>query len=159
MSAMNAPPVIPTISTSALGPVGIMHLPRLWLKMLLSTLGRLPPDYKVMVATFDRIVLEALALDASRIEAFVRAERPDYLAFEKWVRDNGKPLTAAEIAALNAHYLAFPMSAAGAAARRAELGLTDESLQSGVVLNDLDDWAALHRQLLAESAGEPVPRA
>lgn len=132
-----------------------MHLPRLWLKMLLSALGRLPPDYKVMTAAFDKIVLEKLELDAARIEAFVRAERPDYLTFERWVRDNGKQLSAAEIAALNAHYLGFPMGAAGAAARRAELGLTDESLQSGVLLNDLDDWSALHRQLLADPAGEP----
>ena len=108
-----------------------------------------------MTATFDRIVLDALALDEARIEAFVRTERPDYLAFERWVRDNGKRLSAAEIAALNAHYLAFPMSPAGAAARRAELGLTDVALQSGVLLNDLDDWGALHRQLLADSAGDP----
>jgi hypothetical protein len=122
-------------------------------------MGRLPPDYKVMTATFDRIVLEALALDEARIVEFVRTKLPDYLTFEQWVRENGKALSAAEISELNKRYREFPMSAEGAAARRAELKLTDESLRSGVLLNDLDDWGALHRQLLADSAGESGSRA
>jgi hypothetical protein len=132
-----------------------MHLPRLWLKMLLHALGRLPPDYKCMTATFDRIVLEALALDEARIVEFVRTELPNYLQFEQWVRSNGKTLSGAEIAELNRRYREFPMSPEAAAVRRAELKLTDDSLRSGVLLNDLDDWGALHRQLLADSAGEP----
>jgi hypothetical protein len=151
---MNSEPVIPSISTSALGPAGIMHLPRLWLKLLLHELGRLPDGYKWTTGTFDRIVLDALGIGDEEILAFVRTERPDYLRFERWVSANGQALTPAEIAAINARYQAFAMSAEGAAARRAELGLTDASLQSGVLLNDLDDWGALHRQLLAAACAD-----
>jgi hypothetical protein len=146
---MSHEPVIPTISTAAVGPAGVMHLPRIWLKLLLHAMGRLPEGYKWTTGTFDRMVLDALGIDDARIVDFVQSERPDYLTFERWVQANGKALSAGEIAALNERYRGFPMGPAPASERRAELGLTDDALTSGVLLNDLDDWAALHRQLLA----------
>jgi hypothetical protein len=149
---MSDEPVIPTISTSTVGPAGIMHLPRIWLKLLLHAVGRLPEGYKWTTGTFDRMVLDALGIDDARIMDFVQTERPDYLHFERWVRANGKALSAGDIAALNERYREFPMGPAAASERRAELGLTDDALTSGVLLNDLDDWAALHRRLVPAEA-------
>jgi hypothetical protein len=151
---MSDEPVIPTISTSAVGPAGVMHLPRIWLKLLLHVLGRLPDGYKWTTGTFDRMVLDALGIDDAQIVDFVQTERPDYLQFERWVRANGKALSTGEIAALNARYREFPMGPAAASERRAELGLTDDALTSGVLLNDLDDWSALHRRLVTVAEGQ-----
>jgi hypothetical protein len=144
-----APPVVPAVSTSAVGPLGIKHAPRFWMKLLLHALGRLPADYKLMNATFDRILIDALELDETALLTFVEAELPNYLRFEQWLSEHGKALSASERDALNAHYTGFKMSEAGATARRAELRLADPSVDTGIILNDLDDWSALHRELTA----------
>jgi hypothetical protein len=145
-------PVIPTISTAAVGPLGILHLPRLWLKQLLFVLGRLPPDYKHHTGTFDRMIVETLGIDEVAMLAFVRSAMPDYLTFEAWVRDHARSLDDDTVRDLNARYLATEMSEAGASARRRELGIGDPSLRRGILLNDLDDWSSLHRQLVREAA-------
>jgi hypothetical protein len=145
--------MIPMISTAAVGPLGIMHLPRFWLKLLLHGLGRLPPDYKYTTGTFDRMLIDALALDEERAVAFVRTVLPDYLQFEQWIRANAKPLDDTEIATLNARYRAATMSAAAATLRREQLGLRDDALCGGILLNDLDDWSGFRTYLIAE-AGE-----
>ena len=140
-------PMIPAISTTVTGPLGVMHLPRLWLKNVLFALGRLPPDYKHTTGTFDRMVMDTLEIDETAMLAFIKETLPEYLQFEAWVRDQARNVDAATIAALNARFVAATMSDAGAAARRNELGVTDDILQHGIILNDLDDWSAIHRQL------------
>ncbi|MBV8222137.1 MAG: DUF5069 domain-containing protein, partial [Candidatus Eremiobacteraeota bacterium] len=37
--------VIPIISSSTAGPLGAIHLPRLWAKLTLDAAGKLPEDY------------------------------------------------------------------------------------------------------------------
>ena len=142
-------PVIPAISTAAVGPLGLMHLPRLWLKNLLFALGRLPPDYKHTTGTFDRMIIETLAIDEAAMLAYFQSEKPDYLQFEGWIARHARHLDDGVVREVNARYLATQMSEAGASARRSELGLDDPSLRLGIVLNDLDDWAAVHRHLAA----------
>ena len=119
--------------------------------MLLAELGRLPNDYPLMTSLFDTFLIEKLALDTGRLLEFVRTEHPDYLTFERWVIANGKTLSLMERDVLNERYREQRMSPQKATVRRSELGLTDASLGQGILLNDLDDWSALHRYLLAES--------
>jgi hypothetical protein len=82
--------------------------------------------------------------------AYIVAEKPGYLAFEGWVRANATNLTPAAIAASNAHVVGFEVPEERAAARRADYGV-DDSVKTGTALNDLDDWLAIHRQLLASA--------
>jgi hypothetical protein len=143
-------PIVPAISTSVTGPLGVAHLPRLWLKMLLHAHGRLPADYRYGFGGFDEYLRDALGLAYDPLAAFIAAEKPGYLAFEAWVRANATNLTPEAIAASNAHVVGFEPPDERAAVRRAEYGV-DASVKTGTALNDLDDWLALHRQLLASA--------
>ena len=85
---------IPLISTRAKGPLGLVHLPRLWLKMRLSAKGKLADEYRAGEGGFDGMLLEALGIDSTTAVAFVSASQPGYLAFEAWVKEKcetGKP--------------------------------------------------------------------
>ena len=44
---------IPLISTRTKGPLGLVHLPRLWLKMRLSAKGKLADEYRAGEGGFD----------------------------------------------------------------------------------------------------------
>ena len=48
-----AEPIVPVLSSSVMGPLGVKHLPRLWLKILLHACGRLPDGYRHGVGGFD----------------------------------------------------------------------------------------------------------
>ncbi len=138
---------VPAISSAASGPLGLMHLPRLWLKNLLFVLDRLPPDYRNTTGTFDRMALDALGIEADAMLAYFRTAKPDYLQFEGWIRANARHLNETVASDLNARYIVAEMSAGAAAIRRTELGIETTGLRLGIMLNDLDDWNAVHRQL------------
>jgi hypothetical protein len=140
--------IIPAISSSCSGPLGVVHLPRFWLKMLLHAHGRLPEGYRYGIGGFDEKTEDDIGITYDALAAYIGAEKPGYLAFEAWVRANATNLTPAAIAAHNAYILTFVVPEDRAAPRRATYGV-DASVQTGVALNDLDDWLALHHQLLA----------
>ena len=151
LRAPDAPstPFVPAIGSAVAGPLGALHLPRLWLKHRLHGVGRLPEGYRHGAGGFDEMVSAGLGFDRELFAAFVETEQPGYLAAEVWVRAHAKNLTAAAIAALNATLRSAKMPAELADKRRAELGPVAAGLELGVPLNDLDDWAGLHRQLNA----------
>ncbi len=141
-------PLVPAISTSVYGPLGLMHLPRLWLKMLLHLYGRLPADYRFGSGGFDGLLLERIGVDHDALNAFLSVERPGYLATEAWMREHASALEPETIAAFNAHVDNVIVPEERAAPRRAKLGL-DDSVKRGVALNDTDDWQQIHEQLIA----------
>jgi hypothetical protein len=149
--AADAPrtPLIPAISTSTTGPLGLAHLPRLWLKKLLHLYGRLPADYRHGAGGFDGMLLETFGLDNDAFDAFIATQTPGYLATEAWVREHATTLTPDAIAAFNAKLEAHVVPEERAAPRRAQLGLDDAFGGPAIRLNDVDDWAQLHEQLLA----------
>ena len=73
---------VPLISTRTVGPLGLVHLPRLWLKMRLSTKGMLDDEYRAGEGGFDGLLLEALGLDVASVIAYMQAAHPSYLDFE-----------------------------------------------------------------------------
>jgi hypothetical protein len=149
-------PIVPTISTSVMGPLGIMHLPRLWQKILLHACGRLPPAYRHGVGGFDELLCQRLGIDAEALIAYIETEKPDYLALEAWVERYAKDLSPATIAALNHRFRTGNMREELAAERRARFGITDETFANGIALNDLDDWAGFHEAL---TGGRPLDAA
>jgi hypothetical protein len=140
--------VVPTISSSVMGPLGILHLPRLWQKILLHACGRLAPGYRHGDGGFDGLLCERLGLDADAFARFIERERPDYCALERWVVANARDLTPATIAALNARLRTYAIREEVAAERRERFGIADESVANAIALNDLDDWAGFHERLV-----------
>lgn len=143
-------PTIPLISPVVAGPLGVMHLPRLWLKMLLFSYGRLQEAYRHGHGGLDEKLIVALGIDVDAMIAFVESEKPDYQAFEAWVRANAMKLTPESIAALNAAILAERVPEHIAVKRREQFNIADPTFAGAIPLINLDDWAGIHAQLAAQ---------
>ena len=144
---------VPLISTRSKGPLGLAHLPRLWLKMRLAAKGKLASGYRAGEGGFDGALLEAIGINSGAAAAFVADSQPTYLAFEMWVKQNAKPesLTPEAIDAFNERMLSFPKPEPGRSEMLDLLGLPkDDTLWLGTDLNDLDDWHGIHLALLDE---------
>ncbi|HEV8020375.1 MAG TPA: DUF5069 domain-containing protein [Candidatus Lustribacter sp.] len=141
--------LVPAISSGTAGPLGVLHLPRLWLKHRLNAVGRLPDGYRHGVGGFDELLTGKLGVDHVAFAAYVEADAPSYLEAEAWIRKHATMLTPPAIGDLNEQIRATKMPAEMAAKRRGELGAGADGLELGIPLNDLDDWRLLHEQLKA----------
>jgi hypothetical protein len=139
--------MVPLITSGIAGPLGVLHLPRLWYKVLLRSVGKLPEGYRCGKGGFDERLLTDLGIDHDAFIAYIEGSRPEYLALEDWVRANATNLNAESIAAFNTYVVEREMPADMLAQRRAELNLTDMSLTKGVMVNNIDDWSLAHRQI------------
>jgi Domain of unknown function (DUF5069) len=144
--------IVPLISSSVTGPLGIVHLPRLWLKILLHAAGRLPEGYRHGVGGFDERLCTNLGIDRDAFITYIETAKPGYLELEDWVREHATKLDPESVEAHNRAVLAGEMPEEMTIQRRRELGLADGSVTKACPLNDLDDWAALHRHI----AGVPA---
>ncbi len=139
--------IVPLISSSVVGPLGIAHLPRLWLKILLHAAGRLPEGYRYGTGGFDERLCERLGIDRDAFVAYIQTERPAYRALETWVAAHATAMTPHAIAAWNRLVTGARLPEAMAAERYERFELTEADNVMGVGLNDLDDWDALHASL------------
>ncbi|MDF1739108.1 MAG: DUF5069 domain-containing protein [Verrucomicrobiales bacterium] len=139
-------PIIPLISSDTAGPLGVKHLPRLWLKTLLSAVGELPPGYKDIRPGFDFMVLEGLQLDPDTVRDFIVATRPTYLQFEDWIRSQEEAdLSPGNVARVNT--IVVDRQKAGESRKRMleENGLSEDcDITDSIMMNNLDDWRELH---------------
>ncbi|GAC1548036.1 MAG: hypothetical protein NVS3B16_20590 [Vulcanimicrobiaceae bacterium] len=139
--------IVPLISSSVVGPLGIAHLPRLWLKILLHAAGRLPEGYRHGNGGFDEKLCERLGIDRDAFVAYIETERPAYLAVETWVTAHATALTPPAIAAWNRVVAGARLPDAMTQERHERFRLTEADSVLGVGLNDLDDWDMLHASL------------
>src|SRR6267154_1536934 len=93
---------VPLISSGTAGPLGVLHLPRLWQKLSLEAAGKLAPGYPGCGKGYDAMTLGALGLDEAATKAYVKSSKPTYPQFEAWVKANGNTVTADAIAKHNA---------------------------------------------------------
>lgn len=137
--------IVPTISSGLRGPLGVLHLPRLWQKASLGAAGKLHPDYPACGPGYDQMTLDALGLDKEATLAFIAENKPGYIEFEAWVRENGS-FDDAAIAAHNAAVTGYIHDDATRAGILSASGLDDASCgyRDAVNLNNLDDWALFH---------------
>ena len=63
---------VPLISSGVAGPLGVVHLPRLWQKVSLEATGRLAPGYPAVGKGFDAMTLAALGLDEQAVTDYSR---------------------------------------------------------------------------------------
>jgi|TARA_B110000116_G_C16519000_1_gene439140 hypothetical protein len=138
--------IIPLISSDLAGPLGAIHLPRLWCKLLLSAKGQLPEDYAQCGGGFDQMTLDGLKVDRDAAIAFVEGNTPTYAQFEAWVLEQrGGNILAAEIEASNAAIRGYNHDDGTRGEILGAAGIADDgSLLDAVNLNNQDDWTALH---------------
>jgi hypothetical protein len=150
MTTASKSKLIPLISSGSAGPLGAVHLPRLWLKLTLAACDMLKEGYDEAGAGFDQMTLDALGLDKAKTIAYVRDNHPTYVAFEEYViKQNGGSVSSEAIAKHNAAVLGYDHDGTfvDPAVARKELGITDVSVKNAVLLNTLDDLDALHKQV------------
>jgi hypothetical protein len=148
--------IVPLIGPTVKGPLGVAHLPRLWIKCVLSAAGLAPEAYHTGFAGSNQTVIEGLGLDPDATFAYL-ATGPSYAQFETWVREHATRLDAASIAAVNAAIDAQQKPADNAAAARAFVGLTDPNERHSALLNALDDWATVHADVKARRGTKIQP--
>jgi hypothetical protein len=142
--------IVPLISSGTAGPLGVLHLPRLWQKASLGAAGMLHPDYPSCGQGYDQMVLDGLGLDKAAFENFI-ATRPTYPQFEAWVlAQSGGSLDAAAVAKLNAAITGYHHSADVRTAILTANGIPDEGkILDAINLNNLDDWLSFHKEVIA----------
>lgn len=143
--------IIPMISSGTAGPLGVLHLPRLWLKASLGAAGKLHPDYPSCGHGYDGMVLAGLGLDKAAFESFIADSKPTYPEFEAWVlAQSGGSLDADAVAKLNASITGYNHADDVRTAILGANGIPDEGrILDAINLNNLDDWHAFHREVLA----------
>ncbi len=140
---------IPLISSDLAGPLGAIHLPRLWSKLLLSAKGQLPGDYAQCGAGFDQMTLDGLQIDRDAAIAYVEGNLPSYGQFEAWVLEQrGGNIPGSEIEASNAAIRGYNHDDGTRGEILSAAGISDDrSILDAVNLNNLDDWTTLHDSL------------
>jgi hypothetical protein len=134
--------IAPLISSGTAGPLGVLHLPRLWQKVSLEAAGKLAEGYPGIGQGYDMMVINALGLDPDAVRQFITQSKPTYPAFETWVKQNAKHLAKADIHKIN---LAIAGYIHADDTRKSILeanGLPDDGsvLPDAINLNNLDDW-------------------
>ena len=66
---------VPLISSGIAGPLGVLHLPRLWQKVSLEESGKLASGYPGVGKGFDAMTLAALGLEEQAKQADLSAVR------------------------------------------------------------------------------------
>jgi hypothetical protein len=140
--------VVPLISSDTAGPLGAIHLPRLWTKLTLSAAGVLPGGYDECGAGFDQMTLTALGLDRQKTIDFVKNRRPTYMQFEEWViAQNGGSISTDRIERHNEAIRGYHHSDETAAKMRQASGIKDLSIADAVTLNTIEDLDDVHAQV------------
>ena len=140
--------IVPLISSGVAGPLGVLHLPRLWLKVSLECRGKLADGYPGIGKGYDMMTINALGLNADAVKKFINDSKPTYAQFEAWVKK--QPGVRLDKATLYKHNSAVRGYIHDDATRKGILGangITDEgSVNPGAVdLNNLDDWHEFHQ--------------
>jgi len=143
--------IIPLISSGTAGPLGVLHLPRLWLKASLGAAGKLHPDYPAIGKGYDQMVLDGLKINNADFEAFIADSKPTYPQLEAWILEkSGGSLDAKAVKELNDSIIGYHH---GDEIRKDILGANgipdDGSLPDAINLNNLDDWLSFHKQTIA----------
>jgi hypothetical protein len=99
---------VPTISSGTPGPLGVLHLPRLWQKVSLEAQGKLASGYPGIGGGYDSMVISALGLQPEAVREFITTSKPSYTDFEAWIKQQpGVKLDSATISELNKSILGY----------------------------------------------------
>ena len=139
---------VPLISSGTAGPLGVLHLPRLWLKLSLEAAGKLAAGYPGCGKGYDGMTLGALGLDESATKSYIAGSKATYPQFEAWVKENATSLTADSEAQHNAAVAGYIHDAGTRESILSANGISGDQPQDAVNLNNLDDWYEFHAAVL-----------
>jgi hypothetical protein len=140
--------IVPLISSGTAGPLGAVHLPRLWTKLSLHAAGALPDGYDAAGSGFDQMTIDGLGLKREEVIEFVTKHKPTYMAFEEWVVEkNGGHLSKEKIDKHNAAIHGYHHSDELGAKMRAASGNKHAHVKDAVTLNTIEDLDELHHHL------------
>ena len=148
MNTATGTKTVPLISSGTAGPLGAVHLPRLWTKLTLGNAGMLADGYDMCGQGFDQMTLTALGLDKQRTIDYVKSAKPTYVQFEQWVvEQNGGTVSPDRIKAHNAAIFGYNHSDELAGSMRSASGHTNAATADAVTLNMLEDLDELRAQV------------
>jgi hypothetical protein len=139
--------IVPLISSGVAGPLGVLHLPRFWLKVSLECRGKLSPAYPGCGKGYDQMVLDALGLKREAVYEFIKNSRPTYPQFETWItKQPGAKLDKLSIDKINAAIRAYIHDDQTRKTVLSANEIPDDSRapRDAVNLNNLDDWKEFH---------------
>lgn len=142
--------IVPTISSGTAGPLGVLHLPRLWQKVSLDKAGKLHADYPAIGAGYDQMTLDALGLGKDEFNAFMDG-KPTYVQLESWIlKKKGGSLDQEAVNKHNEGVKGYIHDDATRAEILKAAGRADDgSIKDAVNLNNLDDWAIFYKEEIA----------
>jgi hypothetical protein len=137
---------VPLISSGTAGPLGVLHLPRFWLKTSLEARGKLAAGYPGCGKGYDQMVVDGLGLQREAVLEFVKTSKPTYPQFEAWVKKNGTHVDKASIEKLNSAIKGYIHDDATRKSILSANGLPDDAsaCKDAVNLNNLDDWKEIY---------------
>jgi hypothetical protein len=141
---------VPLISSGIAGPLGVLHLPRLWQKVSLEATDKLASGYPGIGRGFDAMTCAALGLDEQAVKDYIKQSKPTYPQFEAWVKKNAKSLTPGAIEKHNAAVRGYDHDDATRQGVLGSCGISDDASapKDAVNLNNLDDWYEFHQAVL-----------
>jgi len=143
---------VPSISSGVAGPLGVLHLPRLWEKASLSAVDKLHDDYAAAGRGFDQMVLDGLGVGREAFLTFIGERRPTYPQLEAWLLDRlGGEADSSAIAAINAAVVEHQHTEDVREEILADCDIeAGEVVKDALTLNNLDDWAAFYREEISD---------
>jgi hypothetical protein len=142
--------IVPLISSGVAGPLGVLHLPRLWLKASLESCGKLAAGYPGAGKGYDQMVIDGLGLNRDAVLDYIKKSKPTYPQFETWVKKNGTKLDKGSIEKLNSSIRGYIHDDGTRKSILGANGLPDDTAapKDAVNLNNLDDWKEFHEAVL-----------
>ena len=142
--------IVPLISSGTKGPLGVLHLPRLWQKVSLEAADKIADGYPGIGDGYDTMVINGLGLKADAVRAYITNDKPTYPQFEAWIQgQDGATLDADSIGTLNDSITGYNHDDATRLGILSANGLPDGDPQDAVNLNNLDDWLEFHSAEIA----------
>ncbi|MBC7981206.1 MAG: DUF5069 domain-containing protein [Armatimonadetes bacterium] len=136
--------IVPTISSGVAGPLGVLHMPRLWQKLSLEAAGKLAEGYPGCGQGYDQMLLDGIGLDKDATLGFVSSKKPTYVEFEAFVCETATMLNETAVSSLNAAIIGYQHAAETRQSILSSVGLPDGKPTDAINLNNLDDWQAFH---------------
>ena len=142
--------IVPLISSGTKGPLGVLHLPRLWQKVSLEAADKIADGYPGIGDGYDTMVINGLGLKADAVRAYITNDKPTYPQFEAWIQgQDGATLDADSIGTLNDSITGYNHDDATRQGILSANGLPDGDPQDAVNLNNLDAWLEFHSAEIA----------
>ena len=139
---------IPLVTSGIAGPLGVLHLPRLWQKASLASVGKLHSDYPAAGAGYDQMTLDALGITRDAFVEFMQNNKPSYTQLEQWILDQkGGSIDTETIDAHNKAVIGYNHDDATRGAILSSVGIADTgAILDAINLNNLEDWQDFHKQ-------------